>query len=413
VPDWLPSERRWLDALAERTLDGGIILVRAIPRWGLTATCEALAESLGESAVLVDGRTVTEANQKAFRDKLDSDIKAAIETMGLAQLLFDNYGRAIRRSQGGTLHSMLYRLLVDSPAARDTGALLTARPNDVLDPGFSGSPLISRATTFVLPAIDQEDADALGMDLTDLKTLAGESTWLARRFLDGGFRQGRVSAVEHLGHDGRRIVAALPPGAVNGLAGANETKPLDGISREALMCFGCVGPGGEFKPASLVAESTLLDEVASQNPAWPDLLSESARRFAGLLDSAEDAFWVDRYIFSQPVRAREFLDLVREQTSTRLRLLVCDDRERGAFAHSIANALDGVENVEVRFMHWSDKKLLHDRHLVLPALQSGYVLPTASVVLAIDHPGTAVAAKIPAVDYAPYWNRGSVVFPAL
>ena len=408
--EWLPSERRWLDNLTERILDGEILLVRALPGWGLSAACKALADSLGESAVLVDGRTVSESIQKAFRERLDSDVQATIAKTGFAQLLFDNYGRAIRRSQGGFLHSMLYRLLVDSQTARDTGALLTARPSELLDPGFPGSPLISRAATVVLPVIGHEDAEELGMELSDLRILSGDSTWLARRFLDGGLRQGRVGAVEHLDHDRRRIVAALPPGAATRLARVEETGSLDGMSREAMMCLGRIGADDKFEPASLVAESKLLDELDVQNPAWPNSLRDSARRFADLMGGTQDAFWVDRYIFSQPARAREFLDLVRHETSTRLRLLVCDDRERGAFAHAIASALDGIAGVEVRFVHWSDKKLLHDRHLVLPTLQCGYILPTAGVVLAIDHPGTAVAARIPAIDYTPYWNRGSTVF---
>ena len=410
--EWLPSERRWLDDVTERVLDGEILLVRALPGWGLSAACRALEVSLGESAVLVDGRTVIESTQGAFRERLDSDVHATITKTGFAQLLFDNYGRAIRRSQGGLLHSMLYRLLVDSPTARDTGALLVARPNELLDPGFPGSPLLSRARTVLLPVVGHEDAEELGIELSDLRILSGDSTWLARRFLDGGLRQGRVGAVEHLDHDRRRIVAALPPEAVSRLARAHEVGALDGMSREAMMCLGSIGPDDTFEPASLVAESKLLQELDVQNPAWPDSLVDSGRRFADLLAGAQNAFWVDRYIFSQPVRAREFLDLVRNETSTHLRLLVCDDRERGAFAHAIASALAGIAGVEVKFVHWSDKKLLHDRHLVLPALQCGYILPTAGVLLAIDHPGTAVSARIPAIDYSPYWNRGSAVFPS-
>ncbi len=410
--NWLPSERRWIDGLAERVFDGEIVLARAVPRWGITAVCEALSDTLGESVVRVDGRLVTEENQKVFREELDSNIRAAINRTGVAQLLFDNYGRAIRRSQGGHLHSLLYRALVDSPTARDTGALLTARPNDMLDPGFAGSPLISRVRPLVLPALDHDDAELLGISLSDLRVLAGDSTWLARHLLDGGLRQGRVSAVEHLTHDRRRIVEALPPGAVNKLAGGTATSRLDVISREALMCFGCIGPTDEFEPATLVVESALIDEFRAQNPSWPASLDESVERFADLLAGAENAFWVDRWIFSRPSRTREFLDRLRVHTSARLRLLTSDDRDRGAFAQSIAAALEGIEDVEVRFMHWSDRRLLHDRHLALPALKTGYILPTANVVLAVDDPGNAVAARIPAVDYTPYWSRASRVFPA-
>lgn len=141
--DWLPSERAWLDQLTEGVFTGDIVLVRAIPRWGLTTACRSIAETLGDSAVVVDGRAITEMTQKSAREKIDADVAAAIDKAGCAQLIFDDYGRAVRRSQGGALPSMLYRLLVDSDAARDTGALLVARSGDMLDLNFSGSPLIS------------------------------------------------------------------------------------------------------------------------------------------------------------------------------------------------------------------------------------------------------------------------------
>lgn len=409
--EWLPSEIQWLSKLSERVFEGEIILVRAIPRWGLTALCAAVAGYLGESAVVVDGRNITELNQKAFREKLDAKVRATVDTTGAAQLLFDNYGHAIRRSQGGHLHSMLYSLLVDSPTARDTGALLTARPNDMLDPGFSGSPLISRARTVVLPALEKGDADKLGMELNELKGLSGDSTWLARRFLDGGPRQGRVSAVEHLTHDRHRIVEALPPAAVSRLADAADSGQLDVISRESLMCLGRVRSEDKFEPSALVVESGLIDEVQVQNPTWPANLHESVVRFVDLLSGAEDAIWVDRYLFSQPSHTRAFLDQVRALTSTRLRLLVSDDRDRATFGSSVAEALGDIDGVEVRFMYWSDRKQLHDRHLIVPSLRKGFVLPTANVVLAVDTPGTAIAARIPAVDYSQYWGRATRVFP--
>lgn len=409
--DWLPSERRWIEQLTERVLDGEILLVRALPRWGITAVCGKLADSFGASAVHVDGRSATEEAQKSFREDLDSNVSTAIERNGTAQVLFDNYGRAIRRSQGGHLHSALYRMLVDSPSARDTGALLTARPNDSLDLNFAGSPLMSRARAVLLPTIERDDAEAIGVDLRELKVLCGESTWLARRMLVGGLRHGRADAGEHLTHDRHRIVQTLPSGAVELLAGSPGSRPLETNSREALLCLGYFDPRDEFNPAVLVDESGIIDEVRMQNPAWPATLNESAERFADLLAGAEYALWVDRYMFSEPAFARRFLDRLRAHTATRLRLLVSDDPDRTSFAQSIATALDGVEGIEVRFMHYADRRLLHDRHLVLSTLDTGYVLPMASVILADADPGTAVAARIPPVNYTDYWSRADRVFP--
>lgn len=411
MSDWLPSERAWLEDVTERVMSGDIVLVRSIPRWGLTTACRTLANDLGESAVPVEGRGITEVNQKATRERIDADIATAIKKTGYAQLIFDDYGRAIRRSQGAMLHSMLYRLLVDSDTARDTGALLVARSGDMLDLNFPGSPLVSRAQTIVLPTVNDADASELGMSLSDLRELAGESTWLARYFMNGASRQGHVTAVEHLNNDRRRIIEAIPPAAVEVLAGAATVATAGSITRESLMCLGTFDTDDAFEPAALVTESKLLDEVRLQSPGWPGSLPESVKRFAHLLAGADNAFWVDRYLFSEPSRVRTFLDLLRPLTAARLRLLVSDDRERANFPGSIASALSGLQNVEVRFMHRYDRKLLHDRHLVLPALRSGYTLPTARVVLGIDDPGTAVAVPMPAVDYAGYWNRATPVFP--
>lgn len=134
--NWLPTEHLWLESICEGLVEGEVLLVRGLPRWGLSTACQAVSEALGESAILLDGREVTEQNQRDFRDRLVSRVNEVIVRTGWAQLIFDNYGRAIRRSQGGILHSILYQLLIDSPAARDTGALLTARMGESLNLTF-------------------------------------------------------------------------------------------------------------------------------------------------------------------------------------------------------------------------------------------------------------------------------------
>lgn len=413
MTDWLPSERSWLGQLTERVFTGDVVLVRAIPRWGLTAACVSVADALGESAVVVDGRAFTEANQKTARDKIAADVAAAIDRAGCAQLIFDNYGRAIRRSQGGTLHSLLYGVLIDSEAARDTGALLVARSGDMLDLSFSGSPLISRAQTVVLPVLDAEDARVLGFGLPALEKLAGPSTWLARRFLNASPRQGSVSAVEHLNNDRRRIVEALPPAAVEVLAGARRAEDADAVSREALLCLGSISGNGDFEASSLVVESSLLEEVQTHSPGWPATPAESVKRFASLLAGVADATWVDRYLFSEPLRVRAFLIELRKFTSARLRLLVSDDRDRSDFAGAVSSALQDLNDVEVRFMDRRDRRKLHDRHLVIPASRCGFVLPTAGVILGADEPGSAVSVPMPAlaINYAECWAHASPIHP--
>lgn len=226
-------------------------------------------------------------------------------------------------------------------------------------------------------------------------------------------REGCLSIVEHLNHDRRRIVKALPPVAVEVLAGARSAVDSDVVSREALMCLGRFVADAEFESAALVLESRLLDEIRQQNPGWPGSARESVQRFADLLAGAEDAIWVDRYLFSDPRRVRTFIDELRHFTAARLRLLVSGDRDRPDLARRIASSLDGAGDVEVRFMDRHDRRRLHDRHLILPALTSGFVLPTAGVILGADDPGSAVSVPMSAlaINYGECWARGERVFP--
>ena len=357
---------------------------------------------------------ITETNQKAMRDKIDADVAAAIDKTGCAQLIFDDYGRAIRRSQGGTLHSMLYRLLVDSEAARDTGALLVARSGDMLDLNFSGSPLISRAQAVVLPTLTEEDAAALGVELDDLKDRAGESTWLARRFMNVDCPAGscqRSGAPEQRSTTDRRGVAPRRGRdscrrSICRELGRHQLRgppmPRQHRRRRAIS-----------SPRRSSASPTSWTNFSCRTLDGQETLSESVQRFADLLAGVEDAIWVDRYLFSEPSRVCNFLAKLRRLTTARLRLLVSDDRDRFGFARDISSALDGVDNVEVRFMERHDRRRLHDRHLVLPASRSGFVLPTAGVILGADDPGSAVSVPMRAlpINYADCWARGSRVHP--
>lgn len=410
--EWLPSEHEWLNGITERVFSGEIVLIRSLPRWGLSTVCGTIVNGLGDTAVVVEGRSVSESSQKSWRASLDADVTTMIASKGFAQLIFDDYGHAIRRSQGGALHSMLYRLLVDSDNARDTGALLIARAGDMLDLNFAGSPLLSRAETVALPTLEEADADALGLDLNDLRRQVGDSTWLARRFMNRAPHQARVSVVEHLNNDRQRIAAALPPAATQVLAGARTYFEADPLGQEALRCLGLVVEE-QFELSSLVAESRLMDEIRLQSPGWPASRSESVLRFADLLAGQNDAIWVDRYVFGQPRLVRRFLDELRVVTSARIRILASRDHDRASLAAEIATQLDGLSSVEVRFMNRVDRHRLHDRHLIFPANKTGFVLPTAGVILGEDDPGSHVSVRMPAlaINYEECWQRGQKVFP--
>lgn len=414
VTEWLPSELRWIEGITDRVLTGDILLIRSVPRWGVTSVCAAVEAQLGSSAISIAGRSISESTQRATREELDKQITSKVDADGYAQLIFDDYGHAIRRSQGGALHSMLYRLLVDSSPARDTGALLVARAGDVLDLQFAGSPLLSRTETIPLPLLTVDDADALNLNLDELRELVGESTWLARRFLGRTAREGRISAIEHLNADSRRIIDALPPDAVEVLAGARRYDAAGPVSQEVLLCLGMINGRSAYHPASLVVDSNLIEDIELQSPGWPPQRAASVQQFSDFLAGTNDAIWVDRYALSRPQATRQFLEALRLRTSARIRILVSDNRDRPSFVEEIISALDNVASVEVRFMHRSDRHRLHDRHLVLPAMRTGYVLPTAGVILSQDDPGSAVSVKMPslAINYSECWNRADPVFPS-
>ncbi|GAB92743.1 hypothetical protein GORHZ_191_00020 [Gordonia rhizosphera NBRC 16068] len=409
---WLPSESEWIDHVASEMLDGRKYLVRGLPRWGLSTVCESLVDIFGDSAQLVRGRDFTESNQSELRERVDESVTAAVEKHGIAQLVFDDYGHALRRSQGGALHSTLYRLLVDGRSARDIGAFFVARTADPLDPHFSGSPLLSRVESKALPRLHDDDCAAVGQSSIRLRALAGDSTWLARRFLGKSADEAELDTVERLAHDARRLVEALPPDTIEVLRNVRRASDITPAGREALRCIGSV-IGDQFELAELVAQTPLLDEVEAVSPGWPAVLDASVGQFAKLLNGVSSAIWIDRYIFSDPSDAARFLALLANHSGSKLRILTSDDYNRPDLANEIRTALRDIDNVQVRFMLGSDRRALHDRHLVIPADKTGYTLPTSGVIVGRDDPGSAVSTRMPylSFDYSKCWQRARVVYP--
>jgi hypothetical protein len=408
---WLPSDSRWIDQVIGRLIDGDIVLVRGLPRTGKSAVCDAVSNELGASGYLVVGSRVDEANQGDVRERIESEVMARIALEHSAQLIFDDYGKAIRRSQGGRLHSFLYRLLVDGPNARDTGALLTSRYGDDLDLRFAGSPLLSRAQVLQLPETDDEDAAVLGMDLSELRTLAGSSTAFARRMLDLPNASSTFALVEYLNADRSRLAQDLPPEVIEVLLGARAIEDLGPTGTKILEIFGTTDGHQGFEPARCIVQSAFLQELKAESPGWPSSRAESVDRFANLLAGAEDALWVDRYLFAKPAELSNFLHDLRARTDTHLRLLGSDDLDNQALTRQVGLAIGGLNGVEARTMTRSSRRQLHDLHLVLPMTKSGFVLPTAGVITSCDHPGSAVCVRMPGlpVNYGEYWRRATQI----
>lgn len=408
---WLPSEMQWINSISESIMDGRVVYTRSIPRWGISSVCLHLKETLGDSAILVPGKEISETNQRDFRERIDRQVDEVIAEHGYAQLIFDDYGRAIRRSQGQYLHSVLYRILIDSQNARDTGALLVANSSEALDYKFSGSPLISRAKYMALPVITPDDAFELGSSVSEIHDDLGESTWLARRGIGVSRRERCLSAVEHLNNDWRKILNNLPPSAVEVLAGARIGSDLDSVSAEPLRCFGSFDADSVFRPSAAVLDSKFIDQVHAQNPGWPADFQDSVHEFADLVRNVDEAIWVDRYLLENLDSARSFLIELQKISSVRLRLLVSNNNRSSEFKNEIKAKLGDLPDISVSLMSPSDRRKLHDRHLIFPKLTTGYAIPTADVIFARIDPGSAMHTLLPnfAIDYTQCWAHGEKV----
>lgn len=408
---WLPSDREWIEDVAGLVFDGAILLTRGLPRSGKTSLAKAVADELGESAIFVSGRDFDEKSQVARREELRRTVVDTVARCGVAQVVFDDYGRAIRRSGGGALHSMLYGLLVDGPVAQDVGALLTSRFGDDLTLRFSGSPLLSRARTISQPVLQEKDAESLGLSWGDLIRLIGTATSLARR-LDAASSSTRAyQVVEYLKADAHAISNDLPTSAIEVLLGAKDHREADNFAQQALLSLGSLNEEGVFEFAQVVEESELCAEVQVRAPGWPASPTGSVEQFAEMLAGAEYAYWVDRYMCADPAALRAFLLGLRKRTGARLRLLTCEDRDVLRFVDRVRDEVASIDDVEVRLMKYYDRADLHDRHLALPAFGTGFVLPTAGVITGRDAPGSAIAVRMPAlpVDYSEYWKRATPV----
>ncbi len=262
-----------------------------------------------------------------------------------------------------------------------------------------------------LPEADDEDAATLGIDLPTLRSLAGSSTAFARRMIGQESGASTFALVEYLKTDRARLAADLPPEVIEVMLGARTAEGLSPAGIKILGMFGATEEDRGFLPARVVVESLLIEELTAGSPGWPGQREESLDRFALLLSDAEEALWVDRYLFTQPTELGTFLRELRGRTDTRLRLFGSDDRETPDLASCVRSAISGLVGIEARTMTWGDRRHLHDRHLVLPAVRAGFVLPTAGVITGCHDPGSAVSVPMPGlpVNYDDYWRRSTPI----
>jgi len=397
----IPSITRWIEDVAERLLDGRRLVVQGAPGSGKTFLADAVCALLGDSAIRVEGRAFTEQNQVTVREGLMSKASEAVDRHGFGQIIFDDYHLALRRSQGRSLQNSLVSLLVDGEKSRDLGALLFSRFAGPIHIDGRGSPLISRCDFVTLPAWSNEDLaqtgftsrevmDAVGDLAANLDRLAINSNWVEHRAQQ--MRAGLASTLDDLSAEAIRAVEL-----------ANLEHAPRASDREALRgLFADVG-------LSAIAIHSGIQEACSQlSEGWPSALSESAARFARLLEGQSRALWSDRYLFKDVGLLEKFLSAVRGETDTRILLLgTLRPGDMTVDPRDLIALCETVPNVEARVMLSGDRRDLHDRHLVFLQSASGWVLPTADVIMCATPAGSAVASRVPrfGIDYQSIWER--------
>ncbi|MEU8657763.1 AAA family ATPase [Actinoplanes philippinensis] len=400
--------------MSEYLLDGDLVVVRGLPRTGKTNLAQALFNEFQETAVFVAGREFTENNQADLIQAIIEELKQKAESAGISQLIFDDYGAALRRSHGGRLQSQLYGLLVDSEYSRDIGAVFFSRWQGPIHIPLRGSPLISRARFFALPTFDSADLIQYGWSSLSYSSVQADIGHLAVSLMRSqvvGSRLLTSSLEQSIKADAPLIVGDLPSDAVEFLAGARTQEGLSGEAFESLLPL--VWDNDDKIGIAQVPQSAgILRAIQGMAPGWPDSRNDSSKRFAQLVAGWDKALWCDRYLYQDPPRLESFLSSLRGRTATNLRLLgAIPMPDTGYTAADVRAAISSYDGVEARFMNRADYRLLHDRHLVHVGADGGFVLPVCRVIFGVDRAGSAVAAPVArfGITYADFWRRASPV----
>jgi len=390
----------WIETTAFQLLAGQRLLVRLPPRIGKSHLTSRLGKALGDSAVVVDGATFTEANQGERRDAIELGLQRAIEAHGSAQLIFDSYDRAISRSQGARLQTWLSSRIIDGQHARDIGALFTARCSTEVHRAGAGSPLISRVTP-----VDPPSTPTLGSEASDvaIREWFGQSALLAdRAHASGTFSP--TALADTLELDLSYIDDVRGASSIIIEAGAVDEARDSFAARSAV--YGLMSKDGPTKLLDRLRP--LLLASPADDPTWPNDWSAGVQKFAQLVAGATEVIWSDRYIYRDIEPLRHFLKAVLAKSNCTIRLLGTHEVSGRTVSRAEMARLTALPGVDARFMTQADYRDLHDRHLVTG--QGGWVVPQAHVIVGKQSPGSTVAAPAVSfgVDYSAVWRRSLV-----
>lgn len=388
----------WVETVAYRLLDGKRLLLRLPPRLGKSYLSAKLSNHLGESAVLVDGRSFTESNQSAMRTQLQADLLQRLELHGSAQLIFDSYDHAISKTQGARLQNWLTSFLIDGEHARDTGALFLARSSTHVQKPGAGSPLMSRVTPVDPPAWPETQTT----DKVELyfRRWFGDSALLIDQA--GHPKVGQASAIADRAERDLSYIRDVQKAASGNLhSGPCDKESLSYEERSAHQGL-----------TSLSGHTQLYDRLASQllatpesSPTWPDSFRESCNKLASLVAGSQFVIWSDRFMFRDIEELRHLMQEVVAQTGCKFLLLGAREVSQRLVSSAEMARLTTLNDVEARWMTAVDYPDLHDRHLFTG--NGGWIMPQVHVVVGRQRVGNAVAAAATAfgVDYPQIWRR--------
>lgn len=394
----------WIEATSERLLQGDRLYSVFLPHFGATQLASEVAQMLGQTCIQVDGKSFTEANQEELRDRLISDVTRSVEKYGSAQLIFDNYHAALKRTKGGRLQAALVALLIDGQLARDVGALLLARLSGRIHLDTNGSPLLSRSAAWALPRIIESDLPP-GADIDAARRQWGHISipmGLYSSHLDDDAYTDRMSSLRA---SASFIAADVSFAARETILGRVDSIHLSRGELDAAEAFTSHGVASH-----LARESGIMLMIDKPEIPVESALSDRVQTFSQLIGQADRVLWCDRYLFVDVPRLVDFIRKLRRLTGAELCLLAMQSTGDGrSLATADLTALRSVPGVKYRFIQESDFRLLHDRHLVHFASGSGYVLSTARVMLGIDPVGSSVITRASSfgVDYSAVWNHSS------
>ncbi|MGY3127405.1 hypothetical protein ACVWW9_000904 [Agrococcus sp. UYP33] len=386
---------------AEQLLAGKRLFVRSLPNLGGSMLLQRLAVELGGLELQSQGKTWPSNEDGSASDGLLERLREKAVSDSFVALLFDDYDRALQQEGGAKLDHALQAALTNSPTGTAVGALFTAKATSRVTPRSRGSTLMLEFQEVMSPRVPAH----IAAEHPSLRTLLGDSllVWIrATRSAAAGAGNFHSWALAELGGWQRDI----PEAALALLESGDLTQDL--VDRNNWHV--CLDPlWADGAPTGLYAFLATEGLTSKASIYWPSDSANSVARFSHLAGSAGHACWIDRYLGERPMELRKFLRAFRKQSQVHLQVITSVRRTLPA---SERRVLEGMSNeitgITLRFMDYRMYRELHDRQLILDD-GTGWTLPTGSVILGSEDPGSALPGRIAHVPrgHSNYWSNAT------